>query len=124
MRGPRELLTRALFVQILRTLLATDQTEGWLRPLRDPRLGVALALMHRDPARAWTVAVPADAAGIAPLCYLSRLRMRLAGRMLRTSDRTVGSVAAHSGPRRRERSATPSNGSPDEPPATTAATRR
>jgi AraC-like DNA-binding protein len=107
----REQLTRILFVQALRTLLRSGdpgELPGWLRALTDESIGTALALIHREPARRWTVAELAFAAGMSrstfalrfktlvglpPLDYLARWRIRSAARMLRTSDRTVGSVA-------------------------------
>ncbi|GAA4493403.1 AraC family transcriptional regulator [Actinoallomurus oryzae] len=111
----REQLTQILFVQALRTLLVSGgggELPGWLRALTDESIGVALALIHRRPARRWTVAELASAAGLSrstfalrfktlvglpPLDYLARWRIRSAARVLRSSERTVGSVAAEFG---------------------------
>jgi AraC-like DNA-binding protein len=104
----REELTKVLFVQVVRTLLLSGDTGGWVQALSDPKLGAALALVHKDPAHPWTLAELAagatmsrsafaqhftDVVGLPPLAYVSRLRVRQAGRMLRTTDRTVSSIA-------------------------------
>jgi transcriptional regulator GlxA family with amidase domain len=44
--------------------LSRKQT-GWLGALRDQQIGRAIALVHRDPARNWTVASLAMAVGLA-----------------------------------------------------------
>jgi AraC-like DNA-binding protein len=109
----REQLTRILFVQALRTLLASQtQPTGWLAALTDAGIGTALASIHREPARRWTVAELASAVGmsrssfalrfktlvgLSPLDYLARWRIRSAGRALRSTDRTVSSVATEFG---------------------------
>ncbi|HXV58906.1 MAG TPA: cupin domain-containing protein, partial [Gaiellaceae bacterium] len=59
--GGEAVMTRLadiLVVQAIRSWLETDPgaRTGWLAALRDPQVGRALALVHRDPARAWTVA--------------------------------------------------------------------
>ncbi len=68
----------------------------------------ALAAVHADPARGWTVAALAAetalsraafarrftaAAGLAPLAYVTWWRMTLAARRLRESDATIAVVA-------------------------------
>ncbi|MDN3359666.1 AraC family transcriptional regulator [Actinomadura sp. DC4] len=108
----REQLTQILFVQALRTLLIADELPGWLGALTDDSVGVALAAIHREPARHWTVAELAAVAGLSrstfalrfktlvglpPLDYLGRWRIRSAARALRSGERTVGSVAAEFG---------------------------
>ncbi|GBG39808.1 AraC family transcriptional regulator [Mycobacterium montefiorense] len=108
----RNMLTQILIVQVVRTLLDCTETDGWLRALRDPNLGPALAAMHVTPGRNWNVAELAAAAnmsrssfaqrftdgvGVSPLAYLSALRMRAASRLLRSTARTVSSVAAEIG---------------------------
>ncbi|MEO3870024.1 AraC family transcriptional regulator [Nonomuraea sp. B12E4] len=85
---------------------------GRLGALRDPQIGAVLALMHRQAGRRWTVAALAAEAGMSrtafavrfkalmglpPLEYLLRRRMRSAAEALRTTDRTVASVAAEWG---------------------------
>lgn len=108
----REQLTLILFVQMLRTLLLSDTPAGWLGALNDNSIGTALTLIHKEPARRWTVADLAATAhmsrsafaerfrnlvGLPPLDYLARWRMQSAVRVLRTTDRTVASIAAEFG---------------------------
>jgi AraC-like DNA-binding protein len=122
----RKQLTCILFIQVLRALLETGETPGpdsgnasgeasgpaspgWLAALRDPQIGAALTLIHQDPARRWTVAELAAAAGLSrssfalrfrtlvglpPLDYLVRWRIQLAARALRSTDRTVAVIGA------------------------------
>jgi AraC-like DNA-binding protein len=115
--GRKVLLSRmaeALFVETLRRYmeeLPPEQT-GWLAGARDAVVGSALALLHRDPSRPWTLDELATAAGASrsvvaerfarflgepPLTYLARWRLRLAARLLETSRQTVVQVAAHVG---------------------------
>lgn len=69
-----------------------EEAGGWLGALHDPRLSKALLAMHRHPELPWTVASLASEAGqsrsvfaqrflralgVAPLGYLTDLRMRL-----------------------------------------------
>ncbi len=71
--------------------------KGWVAALRDPRLGRAIAALHRNPGRNWTVADLAaemgssrsvfaerfvDATGMTPVRYLTELRMRLAAQWI------------------------------------------
>jgi hypothetical protein len=51
-------LADILVVQAIRSWLETDPAarRGWLGALRDRHIGRSLTLIHRDPARAWTVA--------------------------------------------------------------------
>jgi AraC-like DNA-binding protein len=110
-----EHLTHILFVQALRAHLdavGDAAGRGWLGALNDSRIGAALTLMHEEAARRWTVADLAVAVGmsrssfaehfknlvgLAPLDYLLQWRIRSAANALRTSDRTVASVAAEWG---------------------------
>ena len=59
--GGEEVITRLsdiIVIQAIRTWLEADPAArtGWLGALHDPQLGRALALIHRQPNRAWTVA--------------------------------------------------------------------
>ena len=59
--GGEEIITRlcdVLVIQAIRTWLESDPAArtGWLGALRDPQLGRALSMIHREPARPWTVA--------------------------------------------------------------------
>lgn len=103
-------LAQLLFIQILRAHLMTSSAmpSGWLRALSDPRIAIALRLMHGDPARAWHLDELAKAcamsrtsfavhfrtiAGVAPLTYLTEWRMRLAERALREDSTPVAVLA-------------------------------
>lgn len=104
-------IAQLLLVQVLRAHLAEagGLASGWLRVLGDPRLAVALRLMHAEPGRDWTLADLAqaaamsrsafaqkfrDAAGVAPLAYLTQWRMRLGGQRLRDGSAPVAEVAS------------------------------
>ncbi|GAA4374590.1 AraC family transcriptional regulator [Agromyces bauzanensis] len=102
-------LVDALFVQILRTWAEHDGgSVGWLLGIPDAGVAAALAAMHDDPARTWTVAELARAAGYSrtafaerfaevvgepPLTYLTRWRMDIASQRLRDRDEPVFAVA-------------------------------
>ncbi|MEJ3653444.1 AraC family transcriptional regulator [Actinomycetes bacterium KLBMP 9759] len=81
---------------------------AWFAALSDPVVGPALAAMHADPARRWTVEELAarggsgraafarrfrETVGCAPLAYLRDWRMTLAAEYLADPDLTVGAVA-------------------------------
>ncbi|WP_300017871.1 AraC family transcriptional regulator [Pseudonocardia sp.] len=104
--GGEAILTRlsdVLVVQAVRSWLETDPVArtGWLGALHDPQIGRAVAAVHRDPARAWTVAalaaeVPMSRSAFAArftalvgepaLAYVTRWRMHLALDRLRADD--------------------------------------
>lgn len=97
-------VAESMFVEALRAYvdgLPPDQ-PGWLAGLRDPLVGRCLALMHAQPARAWTLEVLAQEAhssrsvlserfgavlGVPPMQYLKRCRLALAAQLL-CSDRS------------------------------------
>src|SRR5215470_18595693 len=101
-----------LLVQLLRAWLDTGpadaRTASWLSALTDPVAGPALAALHTQPGRDWTVASLAAATGVSratlgrrfltavgdtPAAHLTRWRMDLAAQRLRDSDDTVGTIA-------------------------------
>jgi AraC-like DNA-binding protein len=45
---------------------------GWVGALRDPQIGRAISLIHRDPARAWTVASLADEVAMSRSAFAAR----------------------------------------------------
>ncbi len=107
-------LVDSLFVYVVRAWLASQPAcrAGWLGALRDPQIGAALAMMHEDPARAWTVAGVAREVGMSraalakrfsehvgqpPLAYLTRWRMDLAAHQLRESEQRVYAIASRVG---------------------------
>lgn len=84
------------------------QSRGWLGALSDRKIGRALALMHGDPSRRWTVSDLAGAiamsrtsfavrfkacVGVAPLDYLTRWRMLVAGERLASSAASIAAIA-------------------------------
>ena len=98
-----------LLVQLLRAWLATGpaqaRTPSWLSALTDPVAGPALAVLHTQPGRDWTIPSLAAAIGVSratlarrfparvgctPAAYLTRWRMDLAAVRLRDTDDTVG----------------------------------
>jgi AraC-like DNA-binding protein len=111
--GGEAVLTRladVLVVQAIRSWLETDPgaQAGWLGALGDPLVGPALALVHREPARDWTVASLASAVAVSRsafaarftslvgepvMRYVTRWRMHLALERLRTDDVTVAELA-------------------------------
>jgi AraC-like DNA-binding protein len=111
--GHRALLSKmaeAFFIETLRRhmeMLPPEQI-GWLAGARDPVVGAALALLHRRPSHAWTLAELAKEVGAArsvvaerfarflgepPMAYLSRWRLQLAARLLQTTQKGVLEVA-------------------------------
>ena len=88
------------------------QGSGLVQALRDPRLSLAMAAMHRAPGENWTVERLAresgssrsvfaarfqNASGMTPLRYLTELRMRLAVERIVNDGEAVESVAFHLG---------------------------
>lgn len=85
-----------------------DMPPGWLKVLADERLRPALALIHEQPAKTWSLEDLArasamsrttfaqrfrDVAGTPPLAYLIHWRMLVAQRELRGGDTRVGALA-------------------------------
>jgi AraC-like DNA-binding protein len=115
--GAEAVITRLgdiLVIQALRRWLATDPAArtGWLGALQDPQIGAALTLMHRDPARGWTLSELAgevalsrsafaarftELVGEPAMAYLARWRMHLALDELQERRGTVGELAARFG---------------------------
>lgn len=106
-------LAETLFVHVVRTYLRQQQAEaGYLAALVDSHVGKALQAMHEHPERKWTVeelalvagqsrSVFADRfqrlAGIAPLQYLTRWRMRRAHEWLTAGGDSVARIAERCG---------------------------
>jgi AraC-like DNA-binding protein len=96
-----------IFVQALRLYLDESADVGWLFALSDKHVGAAIAAIHREPARRWTVATLALEVGMSrsgfagrfrqlvgdgPIEYLTRWRMLLATRRLSRGE-GVGAIA-------------------------------
>jgi len=107
-------LSEVLFVETLRRFIQDlpDQQKGWLAGARDPVIGEALALLHKNPARPWTIASIAHQVGVSrtrfaerfrhflgepPMAYLARWRLKLAAEILVSSNANVGEIAAEVG---------------------------
>jgi AraC-like DNA-binding protein len=107
-------LAELLFIDALRAWMhrQSGAQAGWLAALQDPRLGRVLALLHRDPARSFTLASLAAHAGMSksvlcerfratvgtpPLQYAARVRMQLATQLLREPGATTAGVAERLG---------------------------
>jgi AraC-like DNA-binding protein len=99
---------------VLRTHLATAPAidHGWIAALRDPVLAPALAVLHQEPERRWTVAGLAAAVatsrsalderfrqvlGQSPIRYLTGWRMHLAVELLATTELAVFTIARRVG---------------------------
>jgi AraC-like DNA-binding protein len=107
-------LSELLFVEALRHYVETlpQEQTGWLAGLKDPFVSRALALLHEDVAREWTVDELGRAVGLSrsalaerftgligepPMRYLARWRIQLAARALRNSDQPLARIAAQVG---------------------------
>ena len=103
-----------LLAEVLRIHLSSAPAaqSGWLRALRDPVLAPALAALHADPARKWSVPELARAAlvsassldqrfrdvlGMPPIRYLTVWRMHTARSLLSSTELAVGTVARRVG---------------------------
>jgi AraC-like DNA-binding protein len=116
-RSPNVIATRLpelVLIEVLRTHLASAPAidHGWIAALRNPVLAPALALLHQEPERSWTVAELATAVatsrsalddrfrqvlGQSPIRYLTAWRMHLAMELLATSDLSVSMIARRVG---------------------------
>jgi AraC-like DNA-binding protein len=103
-------LAELLFVETLRryiTALPPDET-GWLAGARDPIIGEALALLHKEPADPWTVSNLARRLGLSrsrlaerfrhflgdsPMAYLAQWRLKLGAEILQSTEDSVAQVA-------------------------------
>ena len=107
-------LSELLFVEALRRYieLLPEQQMGWLAGLRDRYVGRALALMHEDPGRDWTVQDLAGRVGMSrstlaqrftefigqpPMQYLTRWRLTIAAQRLRNEKIALARLAEDSG---------------------------
>jgi AraC-like DNA-binding protein len=111
---PSTKLPELLLAEVLRHHLASAPAikSGWIGALRDPVLAPALAAIHREPARQWSLNELATAAsasrsvldgrfrqvlGRSPIRYLTEWRMHTAGDLLRSTDFSVARVAREVG---------------------------
>lgn len=107
-------LSEVLFLETLRRFIQDlpDHQKGWIAGARDPVIGEALALLHKNPGRDWTVESLARQVGVSrtrfaerfrhflgepPMAYLARWRLKLAAEILVSSHANVGEIAAEVG---------------------------
>ena len=107
-------LCETLFVETLRRYMVQlpERQTGWLAGARDPEVGKALALIHRQPEAPWTIASLAREVGISrsvlaerfrlyldepPVTYLTRWRLQLGAQMLSTTSYSVAQIASEVG---------------------------
>jgi AraC-like DNA-binding protein len=107
-------LAELMFVEALRRYVEhlPPEGKGWLAGVRDAHIGRALALLHEEPGRAWTVdelarevALSRSAlaerfavlVGEPPIQYLMRWRLALAARTLRSGGEAIARVAERNG---------------------------
>jgi AraC-like DNA-binding protein len=107
-------LSELMFVEAMRRYVEDlpPGGTGWLAGVRDAQIGRALALLHAEPGRNWTVddlarevALSRSAlaerfaslVGEPPMQYLTRWRLALAADALRSGNRAIARVAEQSG---------------------------
>jgi AraC-like DNA-binding protein len=103
-------LAEVLFVETLRRYISDLPPDeiGWFAGARDPIIGEALALLHKEPAEPWTVSDLARRIGLSrtrfaerfrhflgesPMAYLAQWRLKLGAEILRSTEDSVAQVA-------------------------------
>jgi len=103
-------LVDVLLVYVIREWLQGDDPAppSWLTALRDPVMAALIGRLHADPAAAWTVDRLAAQSGVSratlgrrfveligepPNAYLTRWRLQVAARLLRTTDDSLAKIA-------------------------------
>lgn len=107
-----KLVELLLAVAVRGHLESSDEKHGFLAMLADPRVGRALAAIHREPERNWRIGTLAALAGMSrtafagafsagvgqpPMQYLAEWRMRRAAVLLKDRRNSIGAVAARLG---------------------------
>lgn len=115
--GGETVITRladVLVIQAIREWIELDPAAqaGWLGALRDRQIGRVLTLIHRQPARPWTLETLAsevamsrsafaarfsELVGESAMHYVARWRMHLATTWLREDDSALGELAGRLG---------------------------
>jgi AraC-like DNA-binding protein len=107
-------LMELLFVEVVRRYAAQLPAGGrsWFAAINEPIVGRALQLVHREPARRWTVEELASEVGTsrtvlterfnaslgqAPIEYVTGWRIQLAAERLRNSRASIAGIAADVG---------------------------
>ena len=103
-------LSELLFVETIRRYINSlpPDEKGWLAGARDPVIGKAIALIHADPARQWTIVDLAREVGSSrtrfaerfrqflgesPIAYLSKWRLKMGAEFLRSRGDSVAEIA-------------------------------
>ena len=103
-----------LVIQAIRSWIENDPAAmtGWLGALRDPVIGNAIAMIHREPERDWTVAALAsevamsrsgfsarfsELVGQSAMQYVTQWRMNVAVDLLREEQLSIAAVATRLG---------------------------
>lgn len=109
-----ERLSETMFVDAVSRYIDTlpERSSGWLAGLRDRHVGRALALLHAEPSRDWTIEELASEVALSrsafyerflqligqpPMQYLTHWRMQLAAKLLREGRAPVASIALEVG---------------------------
>ncbi len=115
--GGETVITRLadiLVIQVIRAWIARDPSAqtGWLGALRDPQIGRAMALVHRDPGADWTLRSLATSVGMSrsafaarftqivgepAMRYVARWQMHAARMWLQEDNAALGDVASRLG---------------------------
>jgi AraC-like DNA-binding protein len=115
--GGETVITRLadiLVIQAIRSWMETDPAAqtGWLGALRDPQIGRAIALVHREPGRDWALGSLAREVGMSrsafaarfaelvgepAMHYVARWRMHVAVGWLKEDHAAVGELAGRLG---------------------------
>ena len=115
--GGETVVTRLADIMVIQTIRAWIEMDpaaqtGWLGALRDRQIGRALASVHRDPVRAWTVASLASEAAMSrsafaarftelvgepAMQYVTRWRMHVALERLKEEDAPLADLAGRMG---------------------------
>lgn len=106
-------LSEIVYIEVLRRAVAQEPAlVGLLQAFRDPQIGRALHLMHRQPAEAWSVQSLARAAGMSrsrfaerfadllqtgPMAYLADWRLQKALALLVESRLDIRQIAGRTG---------------------------
>ena len=107
-------LSEVLFVETLRRYVNAlpPGDTGWLAGARDPVIGQALALLHKDPAYPWTLSNLARRTGLSrtrlagrfshflgesPMAYLAQWRLKLGAEILQSTEHSVAEIASRVG---------------------------
>ena len=115
--GGETVITRLADILVIQTIRAWLETapeahQGWFKALRDPQLGRALAVIHRNPEMEHTLVSLAACAGMSrslfaarftqmlgepAMRYLTQWRMKLAHRRLQETSEPLSVLAAEVG---------------------------